>query len=287
MGVALGLIHKTTREVMRKVKALGNSSAERQALSLATGIGPTQLSVPEDKGFVGFDTAKLGFRDDVDKIAVLAKRFMTDPARINADNKPFLRNILRSEDLFEHPEILRVAMHDQLFGAVTRYLGQVPWMVNLHIWWTPPNSTVIRSQLWHYDHRDTRQAKIFINLNEVDEAAGPLHFISAATCQKVDNTIGYSQKDYTDEQIASCVAPSDIQKATGPQGHGFVVDTARCLHYGSRGNTKDRLILMISYSRVNCVTKGAGCEVLDPVRERITETFYKNDPARAFAHRKP
>ena len=37
-------------------------------------------------------------------------------------------------------------------------------------------------------------------------------------------------------------------KATGPAGKGLMLDTSRCLHYGSRGNTIERLVLMFQYT---------------------------------------
>ena len=282
MGVAAGVIHKATREMIRKARTIANGSVERQAQSLARGLSAPGIVVEDDKGYAAFSAAGIGAADEAGKLAGLAMEWKEDPRR-NTSDKPFLRNILRSQDLFAHPEIMQLALHAQLFGAVTHYLGQVPWLVNLQVWWTPPNQTAVRSQLYHYDHRDTRQAKVFINLNDVGETSGPLHFLPAISSLKVDRAIGYSQDEYTDAQVESCCSKSEVVRTVGPPGSGFIVDTARCLHYGSRGNREDRLVLMISFARVNCVDKGSGCEVLDPVRERLIGAFYGADKARAFA----
>lgn len=286
MRVALGLLHKTTREIVRKARAIRNAGLENEARALARHVKPSSLKIADDIGYVAFQCAKLGIGDEIRRIAALSRGWTMDPSRSDSD-KPFLRNILQPEDLFNHPEIMKVATHDEFFGAVTEYLGQVPWLVSLQVWWTPPNNTAIRSQLYHYDHRDTRQAKIFINLDTVDEQAGPLHFVPASASDKVNRNVGYSQNDYTDREVETAIQPEEIIRTVGPPGAGYIVDTARCLHYGSRKNTKDRLILMISYARVNCVSKGAGCEVLDQVRQKLTATYYNNDAARAFANRKP
>jgi hypothetical protein len=72
-----------------------------------------------------------------------------------------------------------------------------------------------------------------------------------------------------------------------PTGSAFVVDTARCLHYGSRGNRLDRFILLASFARVNSVNPGKGCRVLDPVRERLVREFYDSDPVRALVLNSP
>jgi hypothetical protein len=150
------------------------------------------------------------------------------------------------------------------------------------MWWSPPNQTLKSSQLYHYDNRDTRQAKVFINLNDVTDASGPLHFIPARDCLKVDAKIGYSQERYTDEAVYSCVPESNVVVATGPAGSAFLVDTARCLHFGSRGNSLDRLVLMVSFARANAVQQGTGCETLDPVREQLANDRYADDPVRRF-----
>lgn len=281
MRVAAGFVHKFTRSVKREIRAMKNGAVERQANALAVGFPHGRIAMKEDAGYATFSAADIGLAAPVSRLSQLAQAWKADPARSESD-KPFLRNILQSQDLFEHKEILETALHEDLLGAVVRYLGQMPWLVNLQVWWTPPNQTTIRSQLYHYDHRDTRQAKVFLNLNDVGEDAGPLHFLPVPVSAKVDRTVGYSQDRYTDEQIESCVTPAETMRTMGPAGAGFIVDTARCLHYGSRRNEKDRLLLMASFARANCVSKGAGCEVLDPVRGRLVADRFADDPARAF-----
>ena len=151
------------------------------------------------------------------------------------------------------------------FAAVARYFGQAPCLQKLAIMRSPPNSSTDGSQLYHYDHRDSRQAKLFLNLCDVTEAAGPTHFLSAADFKRIDAKVGYRQDRYTDEQIYSAVPQSQVIDTIGPAGTGFLIDTARCLHYGSRGNSTDRLVLLASYVRTNNVNPSDGCEVLDPI----------------------
>ena len=93
--------------------------------------------------------------------------------------------------------------------------------------------------------------------------------------------VGDSQERYSDEEVYSAVSKSDVLTAVGEAGRGFIVDTARCLHYGSRGNRSDRFILLVSFTRVNCVKPGNGCIVLDPARKRLLREYYDSDPVRA------
>ena len=50
-----------------------------------------------------------------------------------------------------------------------------------------------------------------------------------------------------------------------------------------RGNLKERMMLMVNYARANCVEKGDGSEILDPVRDALIHARYSNDSARAFS----
>jgi hypothetical protein len=281
MSVLSGAVHKAARETIRKVRSIRNSGLERKAHALANALTGSRLQVNDDLGYVNFNVSDLGLEKKISRLATLAHEWKSDPMRAN-DDKPFLIRMLRSDDLFEIPEILDVTMHDEVLSCVSRYFGQVPWVASINVWWTQPNQTAVRSQLYHYDHRDTRQAKLFINLVDVTPDSGPLHFLPASHSVKVDSTIGYSQGRYTDEEVYSACSVDNVISTIGPSGSAFIVDTARCLHYGSRGNLKERLVLMISFSRINCVDRGEGCDVLDPVRDRLIRQRYNNDVVRSF-----
>ena len=68
----------------------------------------------------------------------------------------------------------------------------------------------------------------------------------------------------------------------GKAGAGLMVDTGRCLHYGSRQNKIDRLLLMISYILPNCVSPRRS-STLEPVRRELAEKLFENDPVRNYA----
>jgi hypothetical protein len=281
-SVAVGYARKTIRSGVRFGRSILRSSLEREAKRLAgeaVGRGSGLFSISEEDGYAGFPAIDLsGSGASIPSLRQLAEGWKSDPSRVR-DELP--RNILKTDDLFEHRALIDLAVHDDILAAVTAYMGQVPRLYNLTLWWSPPNQTAKGSQLYHYDHRDSRQAKVFINLADVTEDSGPLHFLTPADSLKVDAKVGYSQGRYTDEQVYTAVPQSDVIAAVGEAGKGFVVDTGRCLHYGSRGNRLDRFILMVSFARVNSVKPGKGCRVLDPVRNRLVREFYDSDPVRA------
>jgi hypothetical protein len=282
----LGNHQKILREGRRYGRAFFRRSLEKTAQGLgseAKALGSRAITIPDDDGYVKLSAAELAGGDaSFAKISELCRTWINDASRVNKEKKEFLINLMRGQDLIDHPEILKLALHDEILSAVTRYFDQAPRLFNLYMWWSPPNQSLKGSQLYHYDHRDTRQAKVFINLNDVTDESGPLHFIKASDCLKVDAGIGYSQDRYTDEEVYSCMPESNVVVAKGKAGTAFIVDTARCLHYGSRGNSLDRLILMVSFARANAVEPGNGCETLDPVRDRLVKDHFADDPVRSF-----
>lgn len=284
-SVAVGFAQKFIRNGLRSGRSLIRMPLERRAKRLtdtAIGRGTGRIKLLSDQGYGRFDANELASTPTtISELCKLGEAWKTDPDRIRDENK-FPLNLLRSEDLFQHRAFVDLAVHDEIVAAIAEYMGQLPRLYNLTLWWTPPNQTAIRSQLYHYDHRDSRQAKVFINLNNVTKDSGPLHFLPAADCLKVDAKVGYSQGRYKDEDVYSAVPPGHVIATTGQPGSSYIVDTARCLHYGSRGNIHDRFILMASYARVNSVKPGPGCRVLDPVRGRLAKELYSSDEVKSF-----
>lgn len=290
LNVALGQAQKVWRSGKRAARSIMRAPLEQRAKSLrdeAIRRGGGRIVMPEETCSAQFDANTLAASPGtLDMLGEMATAWSKDPLRTQ-DEKKFPFNLLRSEDLFEHRALIDIAVHDDIIAAIAGYMGQVPRLYNLTVWWTPPNDTVERSQLYHYDHRDSKQAKVFINLNNVTKDSGPLHYIPADDCLKVNAKVGYSQGRYSDEDVYSAVPESCVVATTGSPGKGFIVDTARCLHYGSRGNKYDRLILMASYARVNSVSPGPGCRVLDPIRKRLADEFYRADPVKSLVLNTP
>ena len=204
----------------------------------------------------------------LERLRELGEAWIKDERRwINDRHWP--KKLTETQDLLDHPEIMDVALNEDILRAAAAYYGQVPRLYRVAVWWSPPNDTLQGSQLFHYDGLDNRQAKVFINLKEVTPESGPLYFLDAAQSDEFDAKVGYSKARIADEDVFSIFKPGDLHSAAGPAGEAFILDTGRCLHYGSRKNSEGRLIFMINYSRVNCVEPGKGDPVLDPVREEL------------------
>jgi hypothetical protein len=286
VAVLAGYTEKARRQTWRFMKVASRYGIEREARRLMKHLGwpeGNDVQIPPETGWVRFDAAAIpGLRDSVKRLRELGEAWVADERRwINQKSWP--HKLTQSDDLLAHPEIVDVALNETLLRAAAAYYGQVPRLYRLAIWWSPPNKTLQGSQLFHYDGLDSRQAKLFINLKDVTSAAGPLHFLDAAQSAQFNAKVGYSQERIADEDVFSIFKPSDLHTTVGSAGEGFFLDTGRCLHYGSRGNSEGRLMFMVNYARINCIDPGKGCPVLDPVRKELARTRYAGDPVRNYA----
>lgn len=281
----IGGVHRLSRATSRWIRASLNSAVEDEAHRLLGQIPRPTLRIDEETGYAVFTGDDLGITPALTKIAELAHEWRSDPSRPGV-TATRLTSISKPEDLLNVPELMDLALHPEIYGAAAHYLGQAPALIGVEVWFTPRNKTAAHAQLFHFDHRDARQAKIFISLNDIDEDTGPLYFLDAADSAKVSRALGHSQGRYEDDEVYGVVPRDRLKSTIGPRNTGFIVDTARCLHYGSRGNDKERLVFTVNYARPNCESPERHMLSLDLVRDQLIATRYKDDPARAFSLRK-
>ena len=130
---------------------------------------------------------------------------------------------------------IRFAMQLVVMQIVSRVLGQIPRLDYVLLTlsrYTP--KTFEKSQLWHLDNDDVNVIKLFVYLTDVkDLGDGPFTFIPASA----SGSLGYSLRSHrSDEEVFNSgrITASDVKSLTSPALCVFMVDTARCLHMGSR-----------------------------------------------------
>jgi hypothetical protein len=194
----------------------------------------------------------------------------------------FLRSILTNQDLAQNPELVDFALSDPLLSLVTNYLGTVPHLNRIDLLYSVNHGgeDAISSQIYHLDPEGTRQAKLFMNLRDVGPDEGPFTFIPAAETTRIVNTIKKQRPPememaagrYLDDELAAVGALEKAISVSGPKGSAALVDTSRCLHFGSRVKPGTyRLCLYIQY----CTSREHG-NIFDASR-------YANDPVRYLA----
>jgi hypothetical protein len=135
-----------------------------------------------------------------------------------------------------------------ILNGVMRYLGDVPLLQGVKLYWTPQNDKLVSSQQWHMDGGDIRQLKLFLYLNDVDEGAGPLTIIPAKESRKVVKKYDYVKGKLRDDQVATCVSRDKWIQLTGSKGTLVVCDTSSCFHFGGRARKDERLFLEFHYT---------------------------------------
>jgi hypothetical protein len=235
----------------------------RQALSLPTIVGrraaareiaaDASFIIQRDRGYAVFPpdafpeaceivaaTADLG--RDVD----LAKPGLSKKARSG-----FMVPMMDMARLTLASPMLRLALRPDVIAAVSSYLGMVPVIAYLQVFYSEANSDEARSsQLFHCDADATSQVKIFVLCSEVTRSNGPLTLLDAKTSRKVRSRLGYHfGGKIKDKRLAGIIDESDHVPIVGTPGTVCFVDTTQCFHFGSRveSGTAPRLVTMIQY----------------------------------------
>jgi len=115
----------------------------------------------------------------------------------------------------------------------------------------PDYETASGSQLYHCDHDDTRQVKLFLHVSDVDRESGPLHLIPAELSSEIKGHLNYryggNQGHVSDKEIFGEIAKDREVAILGKRGTFSLVDTSRCFHFGSRDMKKQRLVFYVQY----------------------------------------
>ena len=194
----------------------------------------------------------------------------------------FLRSTLTNQDLARNPKLIDFALSDPLLSLVTNYLGTIPHLNRIDLLYSIDHGgeEAISSQIYHLDPEGTRQAKLFMNLRDVGPDEGPFTFIPAAETTRIVNAIKKRRLEdtamaagrYSDDELEAVGGLDKAIAVDGPKGSAALVDTSRCLHFGSRVKPGTyRLCLYIQY----CTSREHG-NMFDASR-------HANDPVRYLA----
>ncbi len=225
---------------------------KKLAREIASASGQIE-TIPEDRGFQCYESGH--FPGSVEALARADSLFadIEDSGGIEETlrtaKKNFLLSVVKGDGFLDHPEILGFMISRPVVDPATLYFGAVPVLSSASLWFTPPNDTVEKSQLFHRDGEDTRQLKFFFNVREVTDETGPFTLLPADLSAEVKRSLGYNTGRLGDDDVvAAAGGEGALIKVMGPAGSGAAVDTSRCLHYGSRGNTVGRLLIMFQFT---------------------------------------
>jgi len=162
--------------------------------------------------------------------------------------KEFLVYASQSHQSAGYDELMKLALARPVLDAVASYLGTMPILNCLHIMVSEPNDSAVDSQLYHLDFADVHQVKMFVAMEDVTDDHGPFTFLPCdKTLELIDRT-GYDRGRLTIEEVEVAVGAETQISLTCKRGEGVLLDTSKCMHYGSKGNKYPRLMLMIQYT---------------------------------------
>ncbi|MGI9413858.1 MAG: hypothetical protein ACR2PM_09315 [Hyphomicrobiales bacterium] len=248
----LGLPLSVADSVIKGLKYAWNPGQGKVREEFAEALPPVaEAGRLQSSGYVTFTPDR--FRD-IERVIATCRAECDENAevlRARADSKNFLISVVKDAGFIKLPDVFGLATSRELIDLASVYFGRVPVLAGMSLWWTPPNDTFQQSQMFHCDREDRATLKIFFNIEPVTRDNGPFTLLPAEASDRVRADLDYHKRlssRVTDEEFASLANLDDLVTLTGGAGLGACVDTSRCFHYGSRGNTEPRLVLMIKYS---------------------------------------
>ena len=252
-----GLPLATRCNMMRRIlrwRTPGEAKIRKDLLPVE--LKPTTIAALPSLKLDGFCQLAPDFAPEASTIAAELHRiyqvFRMKSDKIKSDKSKkidFLRTIMSDAEFLDSPSILDFVTGDNFLELAAVYLGEAPVLSAVNLWWSPVNTTAQSSQLFHFDEADDQQIKFFLNCVAVGLENGPFTLVPARTSKKVFAEVGTVHGRFSDEIVAKHLKGQPPISLIGPAGALAAVDSSRCLHFGSRGNSMDRIILMFQFVR--------------------------------------
>src|SRR3990167_2873728 len=166
--------------------------------------------------------------------------------------KTYLKQAIPEATLLQSPEIMKFALDPTILASVAQYLGELPILSAVKLLHSAPiQGPLSGSQLYHCDHDDEFQVKVFLHISDVDQQSGPLTVLPARASLDMRERLGYvyggEQGHISDEKLDQEFVKKNQVELLGPAGTLALVDTAQCFHFGSRVATKERFIFYLHF----------------------------------------
>lgn len=279
----------TSLSLIQARRALWNPGDYIKSYSGAAGISEKSSRkdfIPKSTGYVSFGPNEFdGLDGIVSSCLEIYARHEAELATLQV-NKLYFFNILTEEDLRAHPNLIDFALSREVTEAATAYLGQVPRLHSLGVFYSAVNKTTAGSQLYHIDGDCLAQVKCFINAWDVNKESGAFTFMPKDVTTRTLRTKGLL-KQLSDEALYKIVPQAKEIVVEGVPGSGVFCDTSRCLHQGSRARVNPRLIFQFQFvCRPDSLPERHGKSVpgghLHVTRELVSKFSLTNPHAMSF-----
>lgn len=173
-------------------------------------------------------------------------RWRPELGRFGHNAIPAQTHVADIDDIIDIPEVLEIANHPRVIGAVSSYFGCMPTIDSIKAWWSlPGHDEAENEQYFHRDNDSIRFLKLFIYLTDVEEDCGPHTFVRHTH----DRDGCLERRRYQDEEVEAAFGAESVHRFTGAAGTAFLEDTYG-LHKGQLPTGRRRLLLQVRYSVV-------------------------------------
>jgi hypothetical protein len=150
--------------------------------------------------------------------------------------------------------IARLAHDPMLQWIAARYLGSLPTLVGVNLWWTfpvdaSPQDRDRHAHLFHRDVDDFRFFKFFFYITDVKPGDGG-HVCVLGSHRRPPArswTDRWKLRRYSDAEVHASYPAEAIQEIAGTAGTGFAENTL-CLHKGRTPTREPRLLLQLQFA---------------------------------------
>lgn len=153
------------------------------------------------------------------------------------------------EHLLDDDTIRELIFHPHIVGSIAAYLGELPVFAGIDLWIGRKEELHAGSPFYHLDSAGWGNARFYVYLSDVDVGCGEFTYIPRSDSEAFTRRTGYLGDALSDQQVNSFFGADRSVAVTGKAGTGFLIDTTRCLHFGSRCTTSHRYALIVSYQR--------------------------------------
>lgn len=268
-GARANIPYSILRTVSDSVSAAGHLREYTERKSLAQRVlaqHTPQTRMTRDKGYLLLD----------DNTIPELSAFIASGQRIYEQKKgqiaippgePFT-NILTAEEFRADEALWALAVSPTLIGILSDYLGSIPRLRYVQIWYSEPVDTPFESMLYHLDRPYFGHLGLCINLIDTTAHQGPFTFLPRSATSQLRKAISYDHRyslgkgRISDQEIASHVSANEIVSLIGPAGSAGIVDTSNCFHLGSRCESGVRVMAQLRYTLAH-TTKRVSSGVFD------------------------
>ncbi len=241
------------RRFYKTLRGLANRETVRRHRRAAAQIaGDAAVRIPRDRGYLvvppdRFEEASQVVEAALEQVALHPQ----DPSG-RRSKKTFLVNRLDPSSLTLESPILRLALRPDLLASVSAYLGLVPILTHISVFYSQyvVQKKLRSSQLLHCDSDDLSQIKVFVLCSEVGKQNGPLTVLDAAQSRELRRRVRYRYAmRIPDPKAEEAIGLQNLQPMTGPPGTVLFFDSSRCFHFGSRvtEGAEPRIMAVMQY----------------------------------------